>query len=240
MKLTEQIINETSLTQSRNYSQSQANRSQRDVTCYSQVKREQVLEDKLAKRLAIDDQEEFTPISYQLMAKYIAYAKRCHFDGLDQEAEETIENFFLELLDKSNNNVSTAHLETLKKLTEAIAKLEMRESANKRDALDAIELVKFTMIDLFYDDVFDQLSSPSLNLPIGKNQGKKAKMKQLIQALSDACRQNKDKCFKLSEIKDLCKRKCIEEESGVLELVGCLNQSGILLLKGSDLYKFVN
>ena len=67
------------------------------------------------------------------------------------------------------------------RLTQARAKLELRTVATVKDAQDVIEIMKFSMIDTFSDDVGDLDISRSVN---GSGMSKGSKKKKFIAALT--------------------------------------------------------
>ena len=65
-------------------------------------------------------------------------------------------NFYLELRkhrqSPDSTPITTRQLESLIRLTEARARLELREEATEQDAKDVVEVMKFSMFDTFSDE----------------------------------------------------------------------------------------
>lgn len=63
--------------------------------------------------------------------------------------------FYLELRKQHQTQdstpITTRQLESLIRLTEARARLELREEATKEDANDVIEIMKYSMVDTYSD-----------------------------------------------------------------------------------------
>ncbi|KYQ93477.1 MCM family protein [Tieghemostelium lacteum] len=110
----------------------------------------------LKERLIIRPGQPFDAITTPLLRKYISYAKKYVQPRLTEEAAAEIQRFYLELRSKSNSSdsmpVTTRQLESLIRLCEARAKLELRELVTKEDALDIIEIMKDALFDSFEDE----------------------------------------------------------------------------------------
>jgi DNA replication licensing factor MCM3 len=100
-----------------------------------------------------DDDEEFlrnpdAAISIKLLRKYIAYAKHNFFPKLSEEAREVVIDKYTEL--RRNNNQKTLPitprtLETLIRLSTAMAKMHLREQVLKEDVEDVYKLMQFAI-----------------------------------------------------------------------------------------------
>ena len=66
------------------------------------------------------------------------------------------QNFYLELRKQrqryDSTPITTRQLESLIRLTEARARLALREEATKEDASDVVQIMKFSMNDTFSDE----------------------------------------------------------------------------------------
>lgn len=86
----------------------------------------------------------------QLIKKLVAYARQYVHPKLSDEAKEIIKEFYLKLRqraagDASSPAVTHRLLESLVRLSEARARVELRDNVTAGDALDAIEIVKETV-----------------------------------------------------------------------------------------------
>ncbi|KAK7901802.1 hypothetical protein WMY93_018571 [Mugilogobius chulae] len=81
-----------------------------------------------------------------LLRKYISYARQYVQPTLSSEAAETLQSFYLSLRAQGRSAdatpITTRQLESLIRLTEARARLELRETASKSDAEDVVEIMK--------------------------------------------------------------------------------------------------
>lgn len=107
-------------------------------------------------RLRLENEAEVDLLPAPLLRKYIAYAKEYVNPVLDDEARKEVEDFYLQLrrsqYAKDSTPVTPRQLESLVRLAQARAKAELREVANRQDALDVIELVKTSFDDVFKDE----------------------------------------------------------------------------------------
>ena len=91
----------------------------------------------------IPDSEVITP---QLLKKYIQYARHTDFPKLSIEACEVLKKFYIQLRENSTNSqntlpITSRALDSLIRLTQARAKLELRTIVSQDDAIDVMKLV---------------------------------------------------------------------------------------------------
>ena len=96
-------------------------------------------------------EEEVKPlIEPELLKKYIAYArKNCH-PKLSKEAGEEIKNFFVSLRERAGAEeapvpITLRQYEALIRLAEASAKVQLRDTVTREDAIRAINLMKASL-----------------------------------------------------------------------------------------------
>ncbi|MEM5773316.1 MAG: LAGLIDADG family homing endonuclease, partial [Candidatus Aenigmatarchaeota archaeon] len=97
------------------------------------------------------EEEEVKPlIESDFLKKYIAYArKNCH-PKLSKEAGEEIKNFFVSLREKVTSEeapvpITLRQYEALIRLAEASAKVQLRDTVTREDAIRAINLMKASL-----------------------------------------------------------------------------------------------
>lgn len=91
----------------------------------------------------IPDREVLTP---NLLKKYISYARHTVFPKLSMEACEIIKNFYISLRENAVNNANTLPitsraLDSLIRLSQARAKLELRTIVTRNDAVTVVKLI---------------------------------------------------------------------------------------------------
>ena len=95
-----------------------------------------------------------------------------------------MQKFYLDLRKQRQRTdctpITTRQLESLIRLTEARARLELREEASAQDARDVVDIMKFSMLDTFSDEYgvldFDRSqhgSGMSQRAQVGLSQGPK-------------------------------------------------------------------
>ncbi|KAF9432817.1 DNA replication licensing factor mcm8 [Entomortierella beljakovae] len=111
------------------------------------------MERPLAERLRMTDEDQLTLIPQPLLRKYIAYARQHVHPRLSPEAAATLQDFYLMLRDKHRSPdgtpVTTRQLESLIRMAEAKARMELREVVTRRDAMDVIEIMQVDKTDSF-------------------------------------------------------------------------------------------
>ncbi|XP_015800528.3 DNA helicase MCM8 [Nothobranchius furzeri] len=191
----------------------------------------------LSERLQIPAGESVDLIPACLLRKYISYARQYVHPSLSPEAAQTLQDFYLSLRSQSNSAdatpITTRQLESLIRLTEARAKLELREMATKNDAEDVVEIMKYSLADT-YSDGLGNLDFERSQLGAGMSQRSAAK--RLINALHSHAQRTNQKQFDLQTLRSIADKVNIK----VMDfqgLLSSLNEQGFLLKKGPKLYQ---
>ncbi|KAL4224835.1 DNA replication licensing factor mcm8 [Mactra antiquata] len=191
----------------------------------------------LSERLKIPRNSPFDPIPAQLLRKYVGYARKYVHPKIGSEAAETIQNFYLELRKQHQTQdctpITTRQLESLMRLTEARARLELREEATKQDAEDVIEIMKYSMVDT-YSDQFGGLDFKRSQH--GSGMSSKSKPKKFIAALQRISDQTYNSIFTLPQMQQIAK-ECGLNIGDFGTFVASLNNQGFLLKKGPKVYQ---
>ncbi|KAJ9065482.1 DNA replication licensing factor mcm8, variant 2 [Entomophthora muscae] len=110
----------------------------------------------LVLRLRLPPGEAFDRLPTIQFRKYIAYARAHVHPRLSPEAATILKTFYLELRRNYRSRdaapITTRQLESLVRLAEARAKMELRESVTEQDAYDVVELMKLSLFDAYADD----------------------------------------------------------------------------------------
>ena len=94
-------------------------------------------------------------LDIEIVKKYIAFARKFCKPKLSDEAIEIINEYYTNMRKEThfgNLTITTRQLESLKRLTEARAKAELRENATEFDAIEVIKLYQETVYDLKSQD----------------------------------------------------------------------------------------
>uniref|UniRef100_A0A8P4K5V6 DNA helicase MCM8 n=1 Tax=Dicentrarchus labrax TaxID=13489 RepID=A0A8P4K5V6_DICLA len=194
----------------------------------------------LSERLQVkkmDTGETVDPIPACLLRKYISYARQYVQPSISPEAAQTIQDFYLSLRSQAHTAdstpITTRQLESLIRLTEARARLELRETATKSDAEDVVEIMKHSLADT-YSDGLGNLDFERSQLGSGMSQ--RSAGKRLINALHLHAQRTSQNQFDLQMLRSMADRlniKVVDFE----RLVSSLNEHGFLLKKGPKLYQ---
>jgi DNA helicase MCM8 len=171
--------------------------------------------DKFLRSLNKSEDTDIYPVS--IIKKYISYARASIFPTLSVSAKDEIKKFYLNIRDK--NRVTTRDLESLIRITEGRAKIELRSIASKEDALFSIELYK-------------RLLEPEC-----KKSNKKKNIKDLIEILKNECSTRKEGLFTKEGLKQIY--DSTELVKPFEEILEQLNYKGILIKKGDKKYKLI-
>lgn len=172
-----------------------------------------------------------------ILRKYIAYARQYVRPRLSIEAENVLEEFYLSMRERQgkigNIPIFFRTLEGLIRLTLARAKVDLREIASEDDALEVVQIMKET-INNIPEDVSPFFKG---NLSTAGGKPTKNKIKAFINLLKQERRSEKQ-LFTFSELAEIVENGGISIDD-MREFIDKLNESGFLIKKGTDLYKFL-
>lgn len=191
----------------------------------------------LADTLKLVPGEAFDPIPHQLLRKYVGYARHYVHPTLSAEAAQVLQDFYLELRKQNqtadSTPITTRQLESLIRLTEARARVELREKATQSDAEDVVEIMKHSLTDT-YSDEFGRLDFDRSQL--GSGMSNRSKVKKFVSALNKLAERTSKSMFELQDLRQLAKDLQIQ----VVDFEGficALNEQGYLLKKGHRMYQ---
>ncbi|XP_033753343.1 DNA helicase MCM8-like [Pecten maximus] len=191
----------------------------------------------LSDRLKVPRGEAFDPIPAQLLRKYVGYARKYVHPKIGKEAATVLQEFYLELRKQHQTQdstpITTRQLESLIRLTEARARLELREEATKEDANDVIEIMKYSMVDTYSDQYggLDFRRSQHGSGMSGRSQPKK-----FVAALQKIAEQTYNSIFTIPQLRQISK----DIGLNIMDFEGfisSLNNQGYLLKKGAKVYQ---
>ncbi|KAK6983738.1 DNA helicase MCM8 [Biomphalaria glabrata] len=204
----------------------------------SDASRAQWEQDKpLSERLKVCRSELTDPIPHQLLRKYVGYARKYVHPKIGPEAATVLQDFYLTLRLKHQSRdstpITTRQLESLIRLTEARARLELRETATKSDAEDVVEIMKYSMQDVFSD----QFGFIDFNRSMhGSGMSGRAQPKRFISGLQRISEQTYNNIFTLQQMRQVAKDLGLNVPD-FEGFVSSLNNQGFLLKKGPKVYQ---
>ncbi|XP_070341691.1 DNA helicase MCM8 isoform X8 [Equus asinus] len=198
----------------------------------------EVVSDKpLSERLKVVPGETIDPIPHQLLRKYVGYARQYVYPRLSTDAAQILQNFYLELRKQSqwfnSSPITTRQLESLIRLTEARARLELREEATKEDAEDIVEIMKHSMLGT-YSDEFGNLDFERSQH--GSGMSNRSAAKRFISALNNIAERTYNNLFQFHQLRQIAKELNIQV-ADFENFIGSLNDQGYLLKKGPKVYQ---
>ncbi|GLT92430.1 hypothetical protein SLE2022_102680 [Rubroshorea leprosula] len=195
--------------------------------------------DSLVSRLRLDPKKDgdFVPLPGALLRKYIAYARTYVFPRMSKPAAEILQKFYLQLRDHNTSADSTPitarQLESLVRLVEARARVDLREEITAQDALDVVEIMRESLFDKYVDEH----GFVDFGRSGGMSQQKEAK--RFLSALNNQSELQQKDCFSISEIYSLADRIGLRVPD-IDTFVENLNSVGYLLKKGPKTYQVLS
>ena len=141
-----------------------------------------------------DDQADITaPISGELLKKYIKHARRNYEPLLTDEAKERIKEYYLDLRGKYDSedaivSILARNLDALVRLSEAHAKMALRNKVLKKDVESIIVLFKRYLEDTGYDEATGKIDMD--RILVGQSRSSISKLDKLLNRLKELFEEN--------------------------------------------------
>ncbi len=214
----------------------------------------------LNERLRKKPSEMIEPIPHNLMRKYIAYARQWVFPKLTKAACSVIQgkltfevvremiksitsssDFYLELRRRHHSAdlapISLRQLESLVRLTEARARIELREEASAEDARDVVQILRASMADTLTDGVSGKVDfNRSLNS--GSGMSTRGAAKRFVAALQRKAELSQKSTFTVDEMRDVL-TACGAKVTNFFDFLSSLNTQGYLIKKSTKVYQLM-
>jgi DNA helicase MCM8 len=183
--------------------------------------------------------EEAQLLPANLMRKYIAYARRYCHPVLSPAAATVLQDFYIDLRrrhgDDETTPITTRQLESMVRLAQARAKIELRETVSCVDALDVVQLMKRSLLDI----AMDEFGGVDFTRTIGTgSMSLQKQVRSLVAALSNLSRQRGSSSFTRDEIEEVVVGMKMQVPS-LTDLIETMNQQSYLLKKGPRLYQLL-
>lgn len=170
-------------------------------------------------------------IQVTLLRKYISYARQKLFPTLTEEAIEEIKQFYVDLRSSGSSNIdavkpvpiSARQLEALVRLAEGSARTRLSKRVIKKDAIRAIELLKYCFQQVGIDPETGQIDIDRISTGIPSST--RSKIVTVRSIINDLCEQSSDKTTTIKEIIDYAKEYNIND-SQVEEYISQLKRTG--------------
>ncbi|MED6206670.1 DNA replication licensing factor mcm8 [Stylosanthes scabra] len=156
---------------------------------------------------------------------------------MSKPAADILQKFYLKLRDHNTSAdgtpITARQLESLVRLAEARARLDLREEITAQDALDVVEIMKESL----YDKYVDEHGIVDFGRSGGMSQQKEAK--RFLNALNKQSELEQKDCFSVSEIYSLADRISLKVPD-IDTFIENLNSVGYLLKKGPKTYQVLS
>nr|GEU65863.1 probable DNA helicase MCM8 [Tanacetum cinerariifolium] len=195
--------------------------------------------DSLVTRMRLDprNDRDFAPLPGPLLRKYIAYAKTYIFPRMTRPAAKILQEFYLKLRDRNmsadGTPITARQLESLVRLAQARARVELREEITVQDAMDVVEIMKESLFDKYVDEH----GLVDFGRSGGMSHQKEAK--RFLSSLNKQSELTQKDCFSIAEMYSLADRIGLRVPD-IDTFVENLNVAGYLLKKGPKTYQVVS
>lgn len=190
-----------------------------------------------------DLNEALGPIPNDLLKKYIKHARRTYHPVLTNEAKERIKEFYLKLRSQYDSedaiiSILARNLDALVRLSEAHAKMALRDSVTKEDVEEIIQLFKRYLKDTGYDETTGKIDMDRIF--VGQSRSNLNRLESLMNRLKEIFDENnwrsldKSNVVQILELEENLDKKFID--NALQELI----KEGTLYEPKSNFIKFTN
>uniref|UniRef100_A0ACD5U2I4 Uncharacterized protein n=1 Tax=Avena sativa TaxID=4498 RepID=A0ACD5U2I4_AVESA len=180
-------------------------------------------------RLHPEKDRDFVQLPGPLLRKYISYARNFVTPRMSKPAADALQDFYLHLRNRSTSAdgtpITARQLESLVRLAEARARVDLREEVTEQDAKDVVDIMKESL----YDKFVDEHGCVDFTRSGGMSQQKGAR--RLLNALNKQSELQQKDYFSRAEIQNLADKINLQVPD-LDRIVESLNSAGHLLQKG--------
>ncbi|XP_014220052.1 DNA helicase MCM8-like [Copidosoma floridanum] len=187
----------------------------------------------LRNRLLSASKNSIPTIPTTILRKYISYAKQYVRPTLSAESADVIKKYYLELREKLNTavhiNPCTRQLEAMIRLTEARAKLELREETTEQDAEEIVQLMQSSVLGI-EEQKIDYITTEPVKL------SSRSAIKTFWELLTKDFKERNNDLYSKAELQNLGAKGGIAARH-ILDAIDKFNEQGYLIKKGPNLYE---
>jgi len=168
-------------------------------------------------------------IEYDMIRKYIAYAKMHCKPELTDEAGKVLRNFYTRTRKKAEGGnapvpITLRQFEALMRLSEASAKIQLSPKVRRVDTQRAIKLMKHSLQQMGFDPATGQID-------IDKSEGgtsytERTRIRVIMDIIEEMSKTSKS--IKIEDIEKAAKKEGIETTDEVAEVIDKLKREGML------------
>lgn len=196
--------------------------------------RESINEMSSLRKKLVASSRSFNAIPSSALRKYISYARQYVKPTLSNASAAILQKFYLGLRKRiespANLSACSRQLEALIRLTEARAKLDLREETTEQDALEIIELMQYTALGISEEKVDCEI--------VLTGRSSTSTVKIFYKLLKNDADAKNNTLYTKEELKNLAAKSKIGSDD-TISAIEKLNEQGILIKRANDLYKFI-
>ena len=183
------------------------------------------------------------PINNELLKKYIKHARRKYFPVLSEEAKETIKEFYLQLRGQYDSedaivSILARNLDALVRLSEAYAKMALRNKVIKSDAEEIIKLFKRYLKDTGYDESTGKIDMD--RILVGQSRSSIGKLDKMLTRLKEIFEDNNWKALEKNNVIQILELEEGLDEKWIKDALEELVKEGTLYEPRNNTFKFTN
>ena len=183
------------------------------------------------------------PIPGDLLKKYIKHARRTCFPVLTEEAKEVIKEFYLDLRGKYDSedsivSILARNLDALVRLSEAYAKMALRDKVSKSNVEEIIKLFKRFLKDTGYDETTGKIDMD--RILVGQSRSSISKLDKMLSRLKEIFENNNWKSLDKKNIVQILSLEDDLDEKWIKDAIDELIKEGTLYEPKNNMIKFTN
>ena len=183
------------------------------------------------------------PIDSELLKKYIKYARRKCFPVLSEEAKEKIKAFYLQLRGQYDSedaivSILARNLDALVRLSEAYAKMSLRNKVLKSDVEEIIKLFTRYLKDTGYDESTGKIDMD--RILVGQSRSSIGKLDKMLTRLKEIFEDNNWKALEKINVIQILELEEGLDEKWIKDALEELVKEGTLYEPRNNTIKFTN
>jgi replicative DNA helicase Mcm len=191
-----------------------------------------------------DDQTDISaPINGELLKKYIKHARRNYEPLLTDEAKERIKEYYLDLRGKYDSedaivSILARNLDALVRLSEAYAKMALRDKVLKEDVEEIIKLFRRYLEDTGYDETTGKIDMD--RILVGQSRSSITKLDKLLNRLKEIFEENNWQALERKNVIEVLQLEEELDEKWIKDAIEELVKEGTLYEPRNNFLRFTN
>jgi replicative DNA helicase Mcm len=191
-----------------------------------------------------EDQTDISaPISGDLLKKYIKHARRTCHPLLTDEAKERIKQYYLDLRGKYDSedaivSILARNLDALVRLSEAYAKMALRDKVLKEDVEEIINLFRRYLEDTGYDEASGKIDMD--RILVGQSRSSITKLDKLLNRLKEIFEENNWQALERKNVIEILELEEELDEKWIKDAIEELVKEGTLYEPRNNFLRFTN